>query len=197
MATDRDAMLSSLRMAQPPPTPLPDFGGIGVRFPDPRARFAQSLAEVGGRCVFVPAGERVADALARLPEYASGRRVASLVPGVRGNVDLASVPDPHQLEDLDFCVLPGLVGVAESGAVWVTERGTRNRAGWFLAQHTAIVLRAADIVHDLHEAYARIAVGGAGFAMFISGPSKTADIEQALVIGAQGPRSCTAFVVDG
>ncbi len=95
---------------------------------------------------------------------------------------------------VDFCVLPAELGVAENGACWITDHGRANRAVCFLAQHIAIVVSAATLVHNLHEAYARLELPRRGFAMFLSGPSKTADIEQALVIGAHGPRSCTVQV---
>jgi len=51
------------------------------------------------------------------------------------------------------------------------------------------------VVNDMHEAYARLAPREIGYGLFISGPSKTADTEQALVIGAQGARRCTVFLV--
>jgi L-lactate dehydrogenase complex protein LldG len=195
--TSREEILRSLRVVQPPPPPLPDASDIGIRYPDAKEQFAKSVGEVAGRCVFVANRERLDEELERLPEFAAARKIVSLVPGVRrANVDLAAVADPHDLNDVDFCVLPGELGVAENGAVWVCERGTPHRAAWFLAQHTALVLTASAIVHNMHDAYERISVGGPGFALFISGPSKTADIEQALVIGAQGPRSCTVLVVD-
>jgi L-lactate dehydrogenase complex protein LldG len=135
-------------------------------------------------------------ALAALPTYAGAARVASLVPGVqRQNVDLSATADPHQLDDVDFCVLPAVLGVAENGAVWITDHGGKNRAVAFLTQHLAVVLRGEDLVADLHQAYARLQLERPGFALFLSGPSKTADIEQALVIGAHGARSCTVFLV--
>jgi len=194
--TSRDEILRSLRIVQPPPPPLPDAGDIGIRYPDAREQFAKSVGEVAGRCVFISDRDRLNEELEQLPEFAAARKIVSLVPGVRrANVDLASVADAHDLNDVDFCVLPGELGVAENGAVWVRERGTPHRASWFLAQHTALVLSASAIVHNMHEAYERLSIGGPGFALFISGPSKTADIEQALVIGAQGPRSCTVLLV--
>jgi L-lactate dehydrogenase complex protein LldG len=190
----RDEILAALRAANPADVPLPDLASFaGGRYPDLRTRFAESVVEVGGRCVFV-AGT-VQDELMRIPEYASARKVASLVPGI-GNVDLTAVRDPHELHDVDFCVIPAELGVAENGACWITDHGRANRAVCFLAQHIAIVVSAATLVHNLHEAYARITLPSRGFAMWLSGPSKTADIEQALVIGAHGPRSCTVLVVD-
>ncbi len=188
----REDVLAALRAAAPEEAPLPDLGALTpVRYPDVRERFAKSVVEVGGRCVFVTG--TLDEALSRIPEYASAKKIASLVPGI-GNVDLAAVKDPHELHDVDFCVLPAELGVAENGACWVTDHGRANRAVCFLTQHLAIVVAASTLVHNLHEAYARIELPRRGFALFLSGPSKTADIEQALVIGAHGARSCTVLV---
>ena len=200
----RDETLAALRAASPgghtagagtmAAVPLPDVSRLSaVRYPDVRERFAKSVIEVGGRCVFVEGP--VEAALARIPEYAAARKVVSLVPGVaRANVNLEQVSDPHDLHDVDFCVLPAELGVAENGACWIVHHGGPNRAAAFLTQHLAIVVPAAALVHNLHEAYERIRIPSPGFAMWLSGPSKTADIEQALVIGAHGARSCTVLV---
>jgi L-lactate dehydrogenase complex protein LldG len=188
----RDEILRALRAAKPTEAALPDVGALAaVRYPDIRDRFAKSVIEVGGRCVFVTG--TLQQELMRIPEYSAARKVASLVPEI-GNVDLTAVRDPHDLHDVDFCVIPAELGVAENGACWITDHGRANRAVCYLAQHIAIVVSAATLVHNLHEAYARLELPRRGFAMFLSGPSKTADIEQALVIGAHGPRSCTVLV---
>jgi L-lactate dehydrogenase complex protein LldG len=190
----RDEILQALRSASPKAVDLPDVGRLeAVRYPDLRDRFAKSVVEVGGRCSFVEG--TLEQALAAIPEYAQARNVVSLVPGVaRANVALASITDPHQLANVDFCVLPAELGVAENGACWIVQHGGPNRAAAFLTQHLAVVLPAAALVHNLHEAYARIRIPSPGFGMWLSGPSKTADIEQALVIGAHGARSCTVLV---
>jgi L-lactate dehydrogenase complex protein LldG len=193
----RDEILRACRAAcraAAPAAHLPDVDGLrALRFPDLRERFAKSVIEVGGRCLFVDGA--LEGALMSIPEYVSARKVVSLVPGVtKANVDLASVADPHQLHDVDFCVLPAVLGVAENGACWIVDHGGANRAAAFLTQHLAVVVRGDCLVHNLHEAYQRITIPPQGFAMWLSGPSKTADIEQALVIGAHGARSCTVLV---
>jgi L-lactate dehydrogenase complex protein LldG len=80
--------------------------------------------------------------------------------------------------------------------VWVTDEGVPHRAIYFIAQHVALVVPASRVVHNMHEAYERLRFERAGYGCFISGPSKTADIEQSLVIGAHGARSLTVILVD-
>jgi L-lactate dehydrogenase complex protein LldG len=89
------------------------------------------------------------------------------------------------------------LGVAENGAVWLPLSRLQHRSAVFLATNVIIVLDRARIVADFHEAYASLDVGAEGFGVFVAGPSKTADIEQALVIGAHGPTSLTIVLADG
>ena len=111
-------------------------------------------------------------------------------------VDLNAIDDPHALENVDFAVLHGHFGVAENAAIWVTDDTLKHRVLYFIPQRLAIVIPASEIVNNMHEAYGRLQVGKHAFAGFISGPSKTADIEQSLVIGAHGARALTVFAVD-
>jgi L-lactate dehydrogenase complex protein LldG len=103
---------------------------------------------------------------------------------------------PHELMGIDVAILGGEFGVAENGAVWVPgENLGRQRAVFVICEHLVLVLPAGQIVHTMQHAYERIRFERPGFGLFIAGPSKTADIEQSLVIGAHGPRSCTLFLV--
>ena len=112
-----------------------------------------------------------------------------------GSVAIETISDPHQLFDIDFAILPGEIAVAENAAVWVSDARVKHRVIFFLCQHLALVVQRKDLVHNLHEAYERLNVTASPFGGFIAGPSKTADIEQSLVIGAHGPRSMTVFIV--
>jgi len=191
----REDVLARLRAAAPPPRELPETRKFGQRPADLRARFAESLEAAGGRCVPTASADALGGALEQLAPYRDGRRIASLVPGVpRANVLLDEIADPHDLRDVDLAIVRGELGVAENGAVWFTDRGVRHRVLPWIAQHLAIVLEGDRLVGDMHEAYERLELGH-GFGCFISGPSKTADIEQALVIGAHGPRSATVFLI--
>jgi L-lactate dehydrogenase complex protein LldG len=104
--------------------------------------------------------------------------------------------DPHALDSLDLFVCRAELGVAENGAVWLATSDTMQRAALFLAARVVIVVDGATIVPTLHDAYARIDVRAKPFGVFVAGPSKTADIEQSLVIGAHGPKELTVIVTD-
>ena len=191
----RRLVLDRLRRATPPDVPIPDFALGAPRPDDPATAFATAVAAVGGTCTPLQGGALEAE-VAALAQRLGARLVCVLAAGAgEGNVRLASLGDPHQMEGIDLAVIPGQFGVAENGAVWVDTRGWAHRGLFVVAQHLAIVLPASEIVADMHEAYRRVRFDGPGFQLFIAGPSKTADIEQSLVIGAHGPRSCTVFLV--
>lgn len=193
----RDLILAALRRNAPAAVAAPDVASLGMRFADPAAQFAESVVAVGGACVRVADLAAADRALAALPQAASATRVASLVPGVgRSTVDLAAISDPHALADLDLAILPGELGVAENAAVWVDGRVLPHRAVFVITNHLALVVHARDLVHHMHEAYDRLAGRPRGYGLFISGPSKTADIEQVLVVGAQGARTCTVLLIE-
>lgn len=192
----RETILRSIRQHLPQSSPLPDLNGPWIRYADSVAQFASVLEMIGGKCIRVPSMEALSEQLEQLPQYTSAQKIVSVIPGVgRANVSLDAIEDPHQLEDVDFAILPGAFAVAENAAVWVTDTGLKHRVIYFLCQHLALVVPEKQIVHNLGEAYERIDFQQPHFGAFVAGPSKTADIEQSLVIGAHGPRSMTVFLV--
>jgi L-lactate dehydrogenase complex protein LldG len=194
--TSRDEILSAIRQHLPEASPLPDLDGPWIEYPDPISQFASVLEVIGGRCIRVPNREAINAELAAMPVCVSAKQTVSTVPGIgSATVDLDAIDDPHALEAVDFAILPGQFGVAENAAVWVSDDALKHRVIYFLCQHLALVIRAEDVIHNMHQAYQRLTFAGPRFGVFIAGPSKTADIEQSLVIGAHGPRSMTVFVV--
>jgi len=189
-------MLDSLRRNAPPVSPLPE-APTAITYADPERQFAEAFVSVGGKFVRVTSPAEVNTELGKLEAYTQAQKIASLIPDIgRANVDLASLKDPHELEGLDIAIIAGEFGVAENGAVWVP--GSKlgpHRAIFVVTQHLVLVVPAGQIVHNMQQAYDRIRLQRPGFGIFISGPSKTADIEQALVIGAHGARSCSLFLV--
>ena len=108
---------------------------------------------------------------------------------------LAKITDPHELELMDLAVFEGQLGVAENGAIWVNEEDLVHRVAPFITQHLVLLIREDKLVPDMHRAYELLREQDYGHGVFIAGPSKTADIEQSLVIGAHGPKSLLVIVM--
>jgi len=104
--------------------------------------------------------------------------------------------DPHSLENVELTVIKAHFGVAENSGLWVTDDILGQRVAPFIAQYLAIIVHKSDIVRTMQQAYDRIANQEYGFGTFIAGPSKTADIEQSLVLGAHGARGLIVFLLD-
>lgn len=193
-ASSREVVLRLVRAARPDPVPAPDVAAAVRGFSrfsgDAAVRFATAARAAGARVL-----EGTRDDLSRLvaERAIDAARILSAVPELRGTVEAAT--DPHAFADLDLLVCEGVLGVAENGAVWIPASHAGNRAALFLATNVMIVLDRDCIVPDLHAAYERLNVGAEPFGTFVGGPSKTADIEQALVIGAHGPKELTIVLV--
>ncbi len=192
----RDAILAALGGAGAEPAPPPIYEPARRHADDLFVRFAASLAAAGGRLRELTASDSLGDALKSHPAGHAARSLWSSLRSIPARHPGAPPRTPHDLAGLDFALLRGEIAVAESGAVWLAPRDALERAAAFLAEHVAIVVPRAALVADLHAAYARLDLGAARFGCFVCGPSKTADIEQALVIGAHGPRSLEVWLVD-
>ena len=114
---------------------------------------------------------------------------------MEGTFEVTAETAPVDLKDVDLAIIKGELGVAENGAIWVSEDRLPRRVLPFITQHLVIVLEKDKLVENMHQAYAQIDVSSIGYGVFIAGPSKTADIEQSLVKGAQGARSLLVVLV--
>lgn len=192
-------MLSRIRASQPPLQPLPDRFKFTSTFADLTDQFADVLASVGGTAVRVSDWNAITDHLRE--QYAGVTNVATTLPELAHVADFdLNVATGHALADLNLAIIGGQLAVAENAAIWVDELdlfqpGVPLRVLPMITQYLAIVIRQSTLVANLHDAYARLTVDQTGFGTFICGPSKTADIEQSLVIGAHGARSLTVYVL--
>ncbi len=187
----REAILDAVRRARLPAVPLPSITGVrDADTGDLVSRFMASVEAAAAAVQIVERGGVEAAVRERFPEAAS---IATTVPAWAFD-RINARTDAHTLAGLDVLVCPGELGVAENGAVWLGESGMGPRAAPFLTQHLVLVLDRSVIVPDMHAAYDALDVAREGYGVFVAGPSKTADIEQALVIGAHGPRSLTVLL---
>jgi len=201
----KDAGVSADTRSESSVRGLDGSGGAGDLSTGPNAdlsaAFTTMLEGIGGQVFLVSGYDRIAAILRE--QYPDAQRIVSGCPELASFAEVsAHYDDPHALENVDLAVLHAHFGVAENGACWITEDQMIERALPFITQHLALVLRRDAMVADMHEAYTHIAkleetgAGRYGFATFIAGPSKTADIEQSLVLGAHGPRSLIVFLLD-
>lgn len=194
--TTRDQLLLRVRQNQPEPVPLPDVPTFVDDADDLLARFRSALAFVGGQLVEQAPGDSLADYLRQ--NFPGTQRIASSVP--LPELPLTSVnseTDKVILEQIDVAVLQGEFAVAENAAVWLPEANMLHRALPFIAQHLVLVVSRDALVPNMHIAYQQIDRQSLSYGVFIAGPSKTADIEQSLVIGAHGARSLTIILMPG
>ena len=127
--------------------------------------------------------------------YPGAKRIASNLKSITcATFNPDDLEDPAELNGTDLAVIDGKIGVAENGGVWI-EQDVKQRAIYFIAEKLVILLDKNKIVNNMHEAYKLIDTGEYGFGTFISGPSKTADIEQALVMGAHGARDVMVVLI--
>jgi len=197
MKDSRRLLLDSLKEhAITGDTSYPAYSHPDTGITDLRRSFQSVIESVGGECRFVADLEAARKAVAGSEVLASAKQVCSYVKEIaEGNFDAEAKASPHQCAAVDLTIIRGELGVAENGAVWVNADSLRHRALLFLSGNLILVIEGRDIVSDMESAYARIDFSSIRSGYFISGPSKTADIEQCLVIGAHGAKSLLVLVV--
>jgi len=189
--TSRDIILGRVRRNQPAWRELPQLPDFSRPLADPLASFTAALKRMGGTLVEAPAGGSIYQLLrTRFPD---ARVICSATPEVEGTRPVAAVRHPSDLDDVDVGVVRAVFGVAETGSVWLSEREFGINALGFLSQHLVVLLDPASIVGNLHDAYRRRGFFEARYAVLMTGPSATADIEGILIRGAQGIRSLTVI----
>ena len=164
-----------------------------VSYADPLAQFVTMSKTVGGQVVEIAEGQDVNAKIREL--FPDAKEIASNLPEVTiatRNPD--TVEQASDLNGTDVGVIQGVFGVAENGCIWIPQT-MKEKAVCFISENLVILLKRTEIVNNMHEAYRRIEFNDYGYGSFISGPSKTADIAQVLVMGAQAARSVTVFLM--
>jgi L-lactate dehydrogenase complex protein LldG len=189
---DRKIILDKLYPRRPGAGPPAYHSELKVSLDEMVTRFTENLRTAGGSVMMVEKN-RVVDAVETILQD-------SEIVVNQSNITIANDQLPQTIKDfktanhLDILILDGEMGVAENGAVWVPEDNLGDRRFPFIAERVLIILEKHCLVYDLSEAYQEIDLNKISFGLWIAGPSKTADIEQSLVIGAQGASRHTVII---
>ena len=191
--SSRERILAAVKANQPELTELPE-----VNIPQSNdnlvERFATIATTIGGKVFEITAVEEIKSLISE--QFNSTARIITSLAELSdiAETEISQI-NPHDLENVDLAILSGEIAVAENGAIWVPEANTMQRVLPFITQHLALVVHKSMLVATMHQAYEIIGERDYGYSAFIAGPSKTADIEQSLVLGAHGPRSLMVFLV--
>lgn len=165
---------------------MPDLTIAATKYADKQEKFMQMCKTVGGDARVLKEGEDL-NALIR-SMYPEAKVIASNLPEINiATVNPDAVKDAHSLNGTDLAIIEGQLAVAENACVWIPQN-VKEKVVYFISEYLLIIVDKSKIVNDMHEAYQQIEFNDYGFGVFISGPSKTADIEQSLVVGAHGAK---------
>jgi L-lactate dehydrogenase complex protein LldG len=193
--SSRSEILSKIKTNKPPSMELPKIDvGLFHEDVDLLSEFKNKILEVGGSIFSVASLNDIISKVESL--YGATKNNYALLEGAEhfNTIKLEELNKPHELEDLDVLVLKGTFGIAENGAIWLSDDQIPIRVLPFITKHLVLVLEESKILQLQHHAYDLLRDEDYDYGLFISGPSKTADIEQSLVIGAQGALSLTVLL---
>ncbi len=190
----REQILHAVKMNQPEELPLPNLQSFSQNnIENVVEEFTRVLQGIGALVIPVTSNQEIINTL-KAQFKTEEVRVVSPLENLREIAEPFIGDDPHQLADAELVILPAHFAVAENGSCWLSDAICKERVLPFITQHLVLTVAKKDILPTMHEAYKRIGATDYGFSTFIAGPSKTADIEQSLVLGAHGPRSLIVFL---
>jgi L-lactate dehydrogenase complex protein LldG len=190
----RENILASIMANQPLSQDLPVIRVDEMtQYDDLVEQFKTVLEAIGGNCIEVKDEKELELAIQGLT-----KNKQTIINGYRANINLIrdlKTSSLHSLARIDLTILDGTLAVAESGAVWISEEQMLLRILPFITGQLVLVVDRNQIVSNMGQAYQQLDFSEIGFGAFIAGPSKTADIEQSLVIGAHGPKKSVVILL--
>lgn len=190
----REKIVMTVSKNKPTLIPLPSINMEQVAsYDNLTEKFTAMLESIGGKVIELQSMQQLES------EIRNERNNGNLILNTISESEKGEVQANQSaafLEPVYKVYIKATIGVAENGAVWISESQMINRLLPFICQHLVILLQKGNIVSTMHNAYQQINAFEEGFGVFIAGPSKTADIEQSLVIGAHGARSLNLYLLN-
>lgn len=198
--SSKEEILSRLRANVRETYDMPYLSFPKLEFPDPVAEFIkQTTTTAGARLIEIKPTDDINEKIHEA--YPNAKVISSNVPGVKADRNPDEVEKAQDLDGTDVGVIEGGVACAENACVWVP-MNMKQKAICFISESIILIVSRKNIVSNMHETYKFLENMGYdntskyGFGTFMSGPSKTADIEQTLVYGAQAATSLTVFLTE-
>ena len=188
----KEELLNKLRRNVVRQFDMPSKPVDGIVYSDVTNQFVEMSKTVGAKVLEVKSSDDLNSVIRKA--YPNAKIFASSINGIEADLNPDTIASAADLNGTDVGIIQGELGVAENGCVWIPQT-MKERAVCFISEELVILLDKDNIVSNMHEAYKRIQMPHYGYGVFISGPSKTADIEQALVMGAQAARGATVILV--
>lgn len=188
----KEELLNKLRRNVVRQFDMPSKPVDGIVYSDVTNQFVEMSKTVGAKVLEVKSSDDLNSVIREA--YPNAKIFASSINGIEADLNPDAIASAADLNGTDVGIIQGELGVAENGCVWIPQT-MKERAVCFISEELVILLDKNNIVSNMHEAYKRIQMPHYGYGVFISGPSKTADIEQALVMGAQAARGVTVILV--
>ena len=188
----KEELLNKLRRNVVRQFDMPSKPVDGIVYSDVTNQFVEMSKTVGAKVLEVKSSDDLNSVIR--DAYPNAKIFASSINGIEADLNPDTIASAADLNGTDVGIIQGELGVAENGCVWIPQT-MKERAVCFISEELVILLDKDNIVSNMHEAYKRIQMPHYGYGVFISGPSKTADIEQALVMGAQAARGVTVILV--
>lgn len=188
----KEELLNKLRRNVVRQFDMPSKPVDGIVYSDVTNQFVEMSKTVGAKVLEVKSSDDLNSVIREA--YPNAKIFASSINGIEADLNPDTIASAADLNGTDVGIIQGELGVAENGCVWIPQT-MKERAVCFISEELVILLDKDNIVSNMHEAYKRIQMSHYGYGVFISGPSKTADIEQALVMGAQAARGVTVILV--
>ncbi|MBF1456114.1 MAG: LUD domain-containing protein [Prevotella nigrescens] len=188
----KEELLNKLRRNVVRQFDMPSKPVDGIVYSDVTNQFVEMSKTVGAKVLEVKSSDDLNSVIRKA--YPNAKIFASSINGIEADLNPDTIASAADLNGTDVGIIQGELGVAENGCVWIPQT-MKERAVCFISEELVILLDKDNIVSNMHEAYKRIQMPHYGYGVFVSGPSKTADIEQALVMGAQAARGVTVILV--
>ncbi|WP_278582964.1 LutC/YkgG family protein [Prevotella nigrescens] len=188
----KEELLNKLRRNVVRQFDMPSKPVDGIVYSDVTNQFVEMSKTVGAKVLEVKSSDDLNSVIREA--HPNAKIFASSINGIEADLNPDTIASAADLNGTDVGIIQGELGVAENGCVWIPQT-MKERAVCFISEELVILLDKDNIVSNMHEAYKRIQMPHYGYGVFISGPSKTADIEQALVMGAQAARGVTVILV--